>query len=147
ALPGDKYAAHELNLFDVAQRKQIKPNVDRIDFGRPRLRCSDDGRRFTYEQVDRGHQRFRVIEVDAHTGDARNLIDETSDTFIWTAHDSGVPITTYLAQTEEIIYASERDGWRHLYLVDAAEGAVKNQITQGEWVVRGIERIDEENRQ
>jgi dipeptidyl aminopeptidase/acylaminoacyl peptidase len=34
-----------------------------------------------------------------------------------------------------------------LYLVDAKEGRIKNQITKGEWVVRGIDMIDEEARQ
>jgi dipeptidyl aminopeptidase/acylaminoacyl peptidase len=42
---------------------------------------------------------------------------------------------------------SERDGWNHLYLYDGATGRVKNQITKGEWVVRGVERVDEEKRQ
>ncbi len=42
---------------------------------------------------------------------------------------------------------SERDGWNHLYLFDAKTGAVKNQITKGEWVVRGVDRVDEEKRQ
>ncbi|HEV3146117.1 MAG TPA: prolyl oligopeptidase family serine peptidase, partial [Gemmataceae bacterium] len=36
---------------------------------------------------------------------------------------------------------------RHLYLIDAKEGKIKNAITHGPWVVRGIERIDEEKRQ
>ena len=116
---------------------------------RPRLRWNRDGRRFTYQQVDRGHQRFRVIEVDARTGAARNLIDEKSETFIWTAHTENLNLTrvNWLEKTDEIIYVSERDGWRHLYLIDAEAGNVKNQITKGEWVVRGIERIDEDNRQ
>ena len=34
---------------------------------------------------------------------------------------------------------SERDGWNHLYLYDGATGQVKNQITKGEWVVRGVD--------
>ena len=42
---------------------------------------------------------------------------------------------------------SERDGWNHLYLYDGDTGQVKNQITQGEWVVRGVDSVDEENRQ
>ena len=42
---------------------------------------------------------------------------------------------------------SERDGWNHLYLFDAESGRVKNQITKGEWVVRGVEKVDEEKRQ
>ena len=39
---------------------------------------------------------------------------------------------------------SERDGWNHLYLIDAATGSVINRITRGEWVVRGVERVDDE---
>ena len=42
---------------------------------------------------------------------------------------------------------SERDGWNHLYLYDAATGTVKNQITKGEWVVRGVDKVDEGARQ
>src|SRR5262249_14223869 len=66
-----------------------------------------------------------------------------------TAHTESVTLNrvNYLDKTEEILYASERDGYRHLYLVEAKEGKVKNQITKGEYVVRGIDRIDEENRQ
>ena len=41
----------------------IEVETDRVDFGRPRVRWNKDGRHFTYEQVDRGHQRFRLIEV------------------------------------------------------------------------------------
>ncbi len=154
ALPGDKFTAYELNLFDVAARKQIKPEVERIDFGTPRPRWTKDGRHLTYEKVDRGHQRFRLIEVDAQTGSARNLIDEKTETFIWTAHTEALNtpalsyrLVNYLDGGDELIYASERDGWRHLYLLDAHTGAVKSPITKGQWVVRGIDRIDQANRQ
>ncbi len=149
ALPGDKFDAYELNLFDIAAKKQIKPKVDRVDFGTPRPRFHADGRHFTYEKVDRGHQRFRVVEIDAHTGEDRTIIDEKSATFIWTAHTEGLGLSpvTWLDKTGEIIYVSERDGWRHVYLIEAATGAVKGRITKGEYVVRGIDRIDEANRQ
>jgi hypothetical protein len=102
-----------------------------------------------YEKVDRGHQRFRVIEVDTHTGKARTIIDEQTKTFIWTAHAENLRLqaVNYLDRSDEIIYVSERDGWRHLYLIDIKEGRVKNQITKGEYVVRGISRIDTEKRQ
>jgi dipeptidyl aminopeptidase/acylaminoacyl peptidase len=147
ALPGDKFTSFELHLFDPAASKEVKCELDKIDFGFPRLRWAHDGHTFTYQKVDRGHQRFRLIEVDALTGKSRDLIDETSKTFIWAAHTEsvGVPLVTWLSKTDEIIYASERDGWRHLYLIDR-EGKVKNQITKGEYVVRGLERIDEAHR-
>ena len=42
---------------------------------------------------------------------------------------------------------SERDGWNHLYLYDGVTGRVKNQITKGEWVVRGVDSVDVAKRQ
>ena len=152
ALPGDKFTAFELNVFDIQSRKQIKPNVDRFEseWARPRLRWSHGGARFSYEQTDRGHQRFRLIEVEATNGNVRNLIDEKSSTFIWTAHTESQnlrPVTWLEQSTGEFLYVSEKSGWRHAYLVDAEQGTIKNAITSGDWVVRGIDEIDETNRQ
>ena len=39
---------------------------------------------------------------------------------------------------------SERDGWNHLYLYDGATGAMKQQITKGEWVVRNVVKVNED---
>jgi dipeptidyl aminopeptidase/acylaminoacyl peptidase len=148
-LPGDKFTSYELHLFDAAEMREIKSDVEKIDFGAPRVRWQRGGHTFTYQKTDRGHQRFRLIEVDAQTGEARHLIDEQSKTFIWTAHTENVGINTvtWLQKTDEIVYVSERDGWRHLYLIDAKEGKIKHPITKGEWVVRGVDRIDEAKRQ
>ena len=152
ALPGDKFTTYELNLFDIQTRTQIKPSVDRFEseWERPRLRWSQDGARCTYHQTDRGHQRFRLIEVDMSNGTIRNIIDEKSSTFVWTAHteNQNLPTVIWLEQCNgDLLYVSERSGWRHVYLIDAVLGTVKNAVTSGEWVVRGIDEIDESNRQ
>ncbi|MDE0838333.1 MAG: prolyl oligopeptidase family serine peptidase [Kiritimatiellae bacterium] len=149
ALPGDKYPCYELNLFDPETKKQIKPEIGIIDYQQPSIRWCEDGRRFLLSKVDRGHQRVRLIEVDTHTGETRNIFDEQTDTFIWTTHSGGLPVgrPRWLNKTKEAIYASERDGWCHLYLVDLEKGGIKKQITKGKYVVRGIDRIDEELRQ
>ena len=83
------------------------------------------------------------------TGKFRNIIDEVAETFIWTEHpkDLGVPLVNWLDETNEIIHLSEKDGWRHLYLIDVKEGKTKNQITKGNFVVRYVDRIDKEKRQ
>jgi dipeptidyl aminopeptidase/acylaminoacyl peptidase len=144
--PGDKLAKFELHLFDMTTMQLVECTVEPIDFGRPRLHWRRNGRAFAFEKFDRGHQRFRLVEVDTHSGQERNLIDEKTETFIWSAHTEGIDVrhVTWLEKTDEIIAASERDGWRHLYLIDANEGKVTNQITRGEWVVRGVDRIDED---
>jgi dipeptidyl aminopeptidase/acylaminoacyl peptidase len=150
--PGDRFARHEMWVISVADPKPVKADVERVDYGSyPRLRWAKDGRHFTFEKADRGHQRFRVIEVDAQTGKTRDLIGERAETFIWSVHNprEGIPgiAVRYLDKSGEILLVSQRDGWKHLYLVDAKEGKIKSQITRGEWVVRAIEKIDEDKRQ
>jgi dipeptidyl aminopeptidase/acylaminoacyl peptidase len=144
-LPGDQYTTYELWVFDVENRKGAKVEAERVDFyGPPKPRWSKDGKRFLFQKTDRGHQRFRVFEVKAQTGNTRTILDDKSDTFISTTYDSFI---YYTEGNNEIIYASERDGWKHLYLIDVAGGKIKNQITKGPWVMRGVTRVDEVNRQ
>lgn len=103
-----------------------------------------DSRAFTFEYNQRGHQVYRVIEVDAATGKPRVQINEEYKTFFCY---SGKKYRFDTQDGKEIIWMSERDGWNHLYLYDASTGAVKNQITKGEWVVRGVDKVDEAARQ
>ncbi len=146
ALPGDAMTKYELYLIDVEQRELVKADVDPIDFGRPRVRWHD-ANTLTYEKTDRGHQRFRLIHLNVETGESRDIIDEKSETFVWSYHGPDVPRLSYLSETDELIYSSERDGWRHLYLVNRNADVPMQQITRGKWIVRDIEFIDEQNRQ
>ena len=148
-LPGDKFNAYELNLFDIDSKKATKPKVDRVDFESPRLRWRKDGRHFTYEKTDRGHQRFRLIEVDSHTGDSRNLIDEKTSTFIWTAHREALNVSTVTW-----LDSDGRDHLRHRARRLAAprpdrrkDRQAQERITPGPYVVRGVDQIDEAKRQ
>ncbi|ASB48718.1 S9 family peptidase [Alkalitalea saponilacus] len=144
--PGDALPIKRPSLFNVEEKLQIpletKPFEHQYSLSNPAW--WDDSRGFTFEFNERGHQTYQVVEVDAQTGNVRILIDETSPTFI---DYSGKRYRHNMKNGEEIIWASERDGWNHLYLYDAKRGRVKNQITKGEWVVRGVEHVDEENRQ
>ncbi len=148
--PGDKLPAQEMWLCDVEAKKPFKADLDRIDFDGvdgarpPRLTWLKDGTHFLFQRIDRGHQRYRLIEVDTVSGQTRNVIEEKTETFV--DHYQG-NYFSYLEHTDEIVFASERDGWKHLYLIDARAGHVRNQITKGPWVVRSVERLDEDKRQ
>ena len=93
-----------------------------------------------------------MIEVDAKTGKARPLIDEESQDLhllqpTWAGLSAGRRYRHDVNDGKEIIWASERDGWEHLYLYDGVTGKVKNQITKGDWMVRNVDRVDDEARQ
>jgi dipeptidyl-peptidase 4 len=143
---GDEVPIRKPHLFDVEAKKEIP--VDDALFANPwaisDVRWVPDSSRFTFLFNQRGHQAMRILAVDAQTGAVKPIVDDESKTFI---DYSGKSFTEYLDESGEIIWMSERDGWNHLYLFDAKTGAVKNQITKGEWVVRDVERVDREKRQ
>ncbi len=146
AKPGDALDIDQPALFQVESRTQV--NVDNALFPNPYDLSAPvwwkDSRAFTFEYNQRGHQVFRIIEVDAVTGSARALVNEEMKTFFCY---SGKKYRYDVADGQEIVWMSERDGWNHLYLYDGATGAVKNQITKGAWVVRSVDKVDEEKRQ
>jgi len=155
AKPGDALDIARPVLFHVDTRKQI--DIAGAHFPNPysltRPVWWKDSRGFTFEYNQRGHQVYRIIEVDAATGAARILISEESPTFvdyrplIANPRDTGKKVRYELNDGKEIIWGSERDGWEHLYLYDGVTGKLKNQITKGNWVVRSVEKVDEEKRQ
>jgi len=144
--PGDRVAVSRPYLFDIAAKTSIHVSNELFDspYALFDLRWQSDASRFTFVYNQRGHQVLRVIAVDAKTGRARAVIDERSDTFVCY---SSKYFCEHLEETREIIWMSERDGHNHLYLVDAGTGELKNQITKGAWVVRGVEFVDKDKRQ
>jgi dipeptidyl aminopeptidase/acylaminoacyl peptidase len=144
AQPGDDFTAYQPYVFNLTSKAAIKVDADPIDFfGPPELHWrSGNSRYYSYEKVDRGHQRFRVIEVDVLTGKTKNIIDEKTKTFIY---ESRI-YTRYLSKTNEMLYTSEQDGWQHLYLVNTLSGK-QSLITKGNYVVRDIDSVDIVKRQ
>ena len=141
AKPGDRLDKPTLVLFDAESKdfreieSSLFPNPYRISD----LSWDDEGRAFTFLYNQRGHQRLSLIRVVAKTGEPAIVIDESSETFICYSDKT---FLRRLDESDEIIWMSERSGWNHLYLLDAQTGEVKNPITKGEWVVRGVERVD-----
>ena len=100
---------------------------------------SSDSEFFTYEYNQRGHQVYELAAVDAATGKVRTLAKEETDTFVY-YYD----LWRYLFKDgKHVLWISERDDWRHLYIIDTHTLAMR-QLTRGEWNVREIHKVDEE---
>ena len=146
AKPGDVLDVEVPVLFKIESKARL--DVDTTLFPNAydvsRLTWRKDSSAVTFEYNQRGHQVFRVIEIDRESGKARAMISEEPKTFFCY---SGKRFRQDLEDTKEILWMSERDGWNHLYLFDSASGAVKNQITKGAWPVRSVVSVDEKARQ
>lgn len=144
AKPGDVLPVSLPVLLDIESRKQIPLDVTLYEnqFQLYLTGWRKDSRAFTFEFNQRGHQRYIIGEVDAGSGKIRHLIDEQCPTFIYYNNNFRYD----LGDGEELLWISERDGWCHLYLIDGTNGQVRQQVTQGEWVVRHVDYVDEANR-
>ncbi len=141
--PGDALPIRRPVLFIPDEDKQITfdvPNVEQ-QYSLGRIDWDENSEYFTFHFNRRGHQQYVVYSGDIN-GRLYPIVDERADTFIYYNKISA----NWLKKGKELLWVSERDGWSHLYLYDVPSGKVKKQITSGEWVVKDVIHVDEDNR-
>jgi dipeptidyl aminopeptidase/acylaminoacyl peptidase len=144
-LPGEVLAKAEPIIFDVQSGKRIAVQTPPLELpfqDGPGFEWVADSKSFYYDYDERGYKATELRMVDAATGEQKVLVREQSDSYV----DPGETFFRFVDSSQEILWSSERDGWNHLFLYSRKTGQVEGQLTQGPWVVREIERVDEKNR-
>lgn len=143
AKPGDELRFKVPCIFNVETGKALIPSTELFSHQYELLGPSwnDDSKAVTFEYNERGHKVYRVLEMSATDGSVRTLIEEKEEKYV------NYPriYRNYLSDGKRIIWSSERDNYNHLYMYDRATGKPKHQITKGEWYVRGVQYVDEQN--
>ena len=105
---------------------------------------NSESTQLAFVSTSRDHKIEKMRITNASNGNVREIFTETVDT----QYESGQGKINwhFLSGTNEIIWYSERDNWGHLYLYDATSGALKHQITNGDFVVTQLLKIDENKR-
>lgn len=144
AKPGDELTFKVPCIFHVETGKAVVPSTELFShqYALHAPQWTADSKHIIFDYNERGHKVYRVLECSVETGEVRPIIEET--------HDKYVNYTRYfrhnLADGRHIIWMSERDNWNHLYMYDRTTGRPTHQITKGEWYVREVLRVDEENK-
>lgn len=144
-LPGEVLAKAETIIFDIQSGKRIdvqKATQDLPFQDGPDYEWFADSKSFHYDYYERGFKAKELRVIDASTGEQKVLLREQADSYL----DLGETFFRFVDSTQEILWSSERDGWTHLFLYSRKTGQLENQVTQGAWVVRQIEQVDEKNR-
>jgi dipeptidyl aminopeptidase/acylaminoacyl peptidase len=161
AMPGEENIPQsEMHVFDRTSKQRVTIKEDRFtdqtlsiatmpqrqnaqrDPRRPRATewLSDSAGKLYFTRLSRDQHRLDVLVADTATGDVKPLIEERLNTYV-----ESKPLRLVNNGTE-LIFWSERDGWGHFYLYDATTGALKNRITEGEFVTTAIDAIDDKAR-
>ncbi len=156
-LPGDKDVTMiERVIIDVDAAKVIRLKMP-PDQHRSTL-CDDiscdgtftdnewsaDGMKLAFVSSSRDHKQANLRVADTATGMIKDIFEEK----VATQYESGQGAVNwrYLPETNEFIWYSERDDWGHLYLYDLNTGNLKTQITNGNFVVTQLVKVDAKNR-
>jgi dipeptidyl aminopeptidase/acylaminoacyl peptidase len=150
-MPGDSLSRGSWWIFDIPSGRAIAadgpamevPMVPLLSFGEAWWGDSA-GTTAYYVERGRGARAWSLKAIDAETGRTRTVGEERGEMLIEPAVSvGGRPLSRITPSGKNVIWYSQRDGWSHLYLMDALTGRITNQITRGEWVVRDIVKIDE----
>ncbi len=89
------------------------------------------------QRLNRIQNRLDLLVADPATGAARLMLQESDPHWINLADD-----LRFLKDGAELLWSSERSGWRHLYRY-SSEGRLLAQLTRGEWETTGVACVDE----
>ncbi|MFI4891645.1 MAG: S9 family peptidase, partial [Steroidobacterales bacterium] len=145
-------AAGEANVVVTLGVVDIQSGaVQWIDLGQDadiylaRVQWLPDGRTLAIQRESRDQRRLDLLFADIGTGKSRIVLTETSASWIELNDE-----LTFLRGSGEFLWASNRDGFVHLYLY-GGDGRLERQLTRGPWNVvdfraRAIKGVDEKRR-
>ena len=104
----------------------------------PRVKWLPDSENLSYQWQSRDQKTLELRKYNIDNRRQNVLLTEQSSHWL-NLHDD-----LYFLTSGEFVWASERDGFKHLYKFDA-KGKLIAQLTKGEWVVDKVQSIDEKN--
>ncbi len=102
-----------------------------------RVQWLPSGKKLSYQIMQRKQQKMDLFFANLK-GKRHKILTEKSKTWL-NLHDD-----LYFLTDKSFIWASERDGYKHLYHYNK-DGQLIKQLTKGQWQVDAVAGIDEEN--
>lgn len=133
---GEENSKIRIYIYDIDKNAKVAVELgEKEDIYIPRIKWTNDASTLSVQRMNRHQNKLELLFADAVTGKTRIVLEERSETYI--------DITDNLTFLEdnEFIWSSEKDGFNHLYMYDAA-GNEKVQLTAGEWDVTDFYGVD-----
>ena len=117
-----------VGIIDIADGKTTWVDLKKDSFEYIiRAKWLPDSTKLSVQTMNRNQDNLDLHIADRSTGEATLILTETNEGWI-NIHDD----LHFLDDGKHFIWASERDGYNHLYLY-TLDGKLVNQMTKGEW--------------
>jgi dipeptidyl-peptidase 4 len=118
----------------------------------PRMEWAANSTEVIIQQLNRLQNTNIVMLGDVRTGKVRPVLTEKDDTWVdiawgdidWDKAGIARGDVEWVNDGKRFLWASERDGWRHIYSV-SRDGSDAKLITTGNYDVISVERVDTKN--
>jgi len=116
----------------------------------PRMEWASNSQELVVQRLNRSQNESDILFCNAKTGEVKSIFSEKEAAWvdIISAWDDKYKMGgwDWLNNGNEFLWASEKDGWRHLYRI-SSDGKRQVLITHGNYDVMEISLIDEKNDQ
>lgn len=103
----------------------------------PRIEWAESSDELLIQQLNRLQNQNTLLMADVHSGTVSTVIEEVDDAWV-DVHDE----LFWLSDGQQFTWVSDRDGWRHVYLVDRSGEEIK-LLTPGKFDAIRLLRVDE----
>ena len=118
----------------------------------PRMEWAANSNELIIQQLNRRQDTNTVMMADARTGKVRPVMTEKDEAWVdiawgdidWDKTGIARGDVEWVNQGRRFLWASERDGWRHIYSI-SRDGTDVKLITPGNYDVISVERVDAQN--
>jgi dipeptidyl-peptidase-4 len=140
---GEANSVIEIWIYDLASSRKVKADVgSEKDIYIPRVKWTNDPNILSIIRLNRLQNNLEILHVNAGTGESKVVLQEKSETYIDLEYTDDL---TYMKDQKHFIHASERSGFKHLYLY-TIEGELVGRITNGNFEVAQFLGIDEKQK-
>lgn len=141
---GEDNARVSVHIHDLSSGKTVKADthVDSEHYI-PRIRWTGQQDQLCVIRMNRHQSKVELLLANAATGKTKTLFQETNKYYI---EESVLDDLHFLKDKQHFVWASEMDGYHHIYLYDM-NGKMVKQLTKGKWDVTDFHGVDEKNGQ
>ncbi|MDX9758373.1 MAG: S9 family peptidase [Bacteroidota bacterium] len=134
--PGANNPVEKIGVIDLGTLTTTWMDLgEDTDICVPRMQWTRDPGTLCITRMNRVQSELTLLFADIKTGRTRTVVQEQSQTG-WIGVEDGAWLH-FLAGKDQFIWASERDGYNHLYLYDY-RGKLLRQITAGRWEITEV---------
>ncbi len=148
---GEPPSPFKIGVVDITTKKTKWMNISTdpvLQSYLPRMEWAANNKELIVQHLTRKQNQSDLLLCNAETGNSKTIYEEKDSTWIdilplWD-EDYSYGGWDWLNGGKEFLWASEKDGWRHLYRI-SRDGRNETLITVGNYDVMNISSIDEKS--